>query len=250
LGNSVGLDVTLYYRDIRDQIGFISPIRTYTGALYTMYQNLDYANSRGFTVSLEKRYTRTFSANLYYAFGIAEGTYSDPQDAFNAINANDEPSKKMVPLDWDQRHQLRGTLRMNVNNWAVSLIGRYQTGLPYTPEVAKSEAIGGSQYSGWEYNIANKPMITSVDLYINKIFKFSNTSSLKHILYLRIYNLFDQKGALNVYSDTGVPDYSTFLRPEYYPYNENRIGTIDERWKNPSWYQSPRQIQLGYSLEF
>ncbi|MFZ5518576.1 MAG: TonB-dependent receptor [Candidatus Zhuqueibacterota bacterium] len=249
LGSSVGLDVTLYYRDIRDQIGFISPMRTYSGALYTMYQNLDYANSRGITVSLEKKYAQHFSANLYYAFGVVEGTYSDPSDAFNAITMNEEPTKKLVPLDWDQQHQLRGTVRMDFSGWLISLIGRYETGLPYTPTIAKSEATGGSQYAGWDYNIARRPTITNVDFFLSKTFGRTN-SKLKHVFYFRIYNLFDQKGAINVYADTGSPDYSTFLRPEFYPYNSGRIGTIEELWKNPGWYQPPRQIQLGYSLEF
>jgi outer membrane receptor for Fe3+-dicitrate len=249
VGATVGLDVTLYYRDIRDLIGYVSPIRTYSGALYTMYQNLDYANARGFTVSLEKRYSRTFSAHLYYAFGISEGTYSDPQDAFNAITRNDEPSKKLVPLDWDQRHHLRGTLRTDFSGWSFSLIGRYETGLPYTPEIAKSEATGGSAYTGWDYNIERLPSLTSLDFYMSKQFRFSK-SSIAHVLYLRVYNLFDQKGATNVYADTGSPDYSTYLRPEYFTYDALRIGTLEEVWKNPGWYQPPRQIQVGYALEF
>jgi len=249
LGNFVGLDVTLYYRDIRDLVGYESAIKTYWGPAYTTYQNLDYANARGFTVSLEKQYSNLFSARLYYAFGIAEGTYSDPSDAYNSIINNEEPSKKLVPLDWDQRHHLRGTLIFDYSGWIISLIGRYETGLPYTPEIARAEATGGSAYTGWDYNIARLPSTTNIDLFLSRRFQLFS-SSINHVLYLRVYNLFDQKGALNVYSDTGSPDYSTYLRPEFYPYNPARIGTLNERWKNPGWYQAPRQIQLGYSLVF
>ncbi len=61
LGSSIGIDVTMFYRDIRDWVGTSPPIETFrSGVLYSPYENKDYANVRGITFKMDQRFTRQF----------------------------------------------------------------------------------------------------------------------------------------------------------------------------------------------
>jgi len=85
LTRDLGIDITVFYKDIRDWVG-TSPLHetVIPSVLYSSYENKDYSNVRGITFKLEKRYANNFSANLDYSFQIAEGSYSNPNDAFNS----------------------------------------------------------------------------------------------------------------------------------------------------------------------
>ncbi len=76
------------------------------------------------------------------------------------------------------------------------------------------------------------------------------TGLFSHRLFIRVYNLFDQKGALRVHADTGSPEYTTYGTHRYVTYDTDRIGSLEHYYLNPDWYQAPRQIQLGYIIEF
>jgi hypothetical protein len=145
----------------------------------------------------------------------------------------------MVPLDWDRRHQLNLSLTWTpVPSFALSLIGRMGTGLPYTPTYQTTRAI--------VENSARKPIVYNFDLYSFRDFKIANFNLL---LFLRIYNLFDQLNELNVYSDTGRATYSLAslstggLRPQ-------GINTYDQYITRPDFYSAPREVQLGFEFEF
>jgi len=53
-----------------------------------------------------------------------------------------------------------------------------------------------------------------------------------------------------VYSDTGTAQYTTLINTSIVDYDPRRIGTIEDYVNQPGWYTSPRQIQLGASIEF
>ncbi len=247
IGVDLGLDVTLFYKDIRDWVGISPVIETrYPDTRYRKYENKDYANVRGITIDLEKRFTNNYAATLDYTFSIAEGTYSSPGDAFSAITSGKEPAKKLIYMDYDRRHLLNGTFSFRAAGWLISLIGRFRTGFPYTPNLMAGSA--AASYIGWDENIARRPPTSSLDLYLDK--KLVKTGPLSHRIYVRVYNLLDQKGATNVYSDTGTPDFDTYTTHRLYPYDADRVGSLEHFLLQPGWYQSPRQIQLGYTIEF
>ena len=252
LGEEIGLKATLFYKDTRGWVGATPLLKTVRPSVaYSRYRNEDYSNVYGLTVELEKRFTRTFAANLNYYYQLAEGTYSNPSDAYDNIYNDsatpDEPRKAMVPMNWDQRHTLNLYLSMQRAGWLVSLINRFQTGQPYTPTVSKSEITGASSYVGWTTNSEIKPAVNSMDLRVMKSF---DVASMKLLVYTIIYNLFDQKGQLNVYGETGSADFSANLLTDYPGYNPERIGTYNENLRRPEWYQAPREIQLGLAIEF
>ncbi len=248
LTENLGIDVTLFYRDVRDWVGTTPLIETENPAVkYSKYENKDYSNIRGITLKLERRYSNHFSARIDYSFQVAEGTYSNPTDAFNSYQAQEEPRLNLIPMNWDQRHTLNASLVYDLNDWTFSAIGRFWTGRPYTPSFARGEFVGGSAVIGLKENSARLPNRKGVDLYINRRI---NLDAFDLNLFCNIYNVFDIQDATAVYGDTGSPDYTTNIDPSIVSYSAKRIGTVEDFVNQPSWYTSPRQIQVGLSLEF
>jgi hypothetical protein len=248
LTENIGIDATLFYRDVRDWVGTSPLIDTPIPSVkYSQYENKDYENVRGITIKVEKRYSNNFSARLDYSYQLAEGTYSNPNDAYNDIINQNEPQKTLIPMNWDQNHTLNGSFVYRVSDWTISMIGRYWTGRPYTPAFVTGEVLGSAAYTGLKENSSRLPSQKSVDLYINKRFYIS---SLRLELFMNVYNLFDQKDNTNVYGDTGTADYTTTIDPSKIPYNAKRIGTIEDYANQPGWYSEPRQVQVGLIVGF
>jgi hypothetical protein len=245
---NLGVDVTIFYRDIRDWVG-TSPLVTTAipGIQYSTYENRDYANSRGVTFKLERRMAQNFSANVDYTYTIVEGSYSNPNDAFNAISNKEEPRLNLIPLNWDRRHSLTGQLIYSKNSWTVSGIARFYTGFPYTPSFPRGEFVGGTALSGLRENSSVRPNQQTVDLRLNKRFR---VSGLDVNVFAYIQNMFDSNDATSVYSDTGSPDYTTETDPSRIDYSSLRVGTVEHLVTQPNWYVAPRQIQLGLSVGF
>jgi hypothetical protein len=244
----IGIDVALFYRDVRDWVGTSPRIKIFnTSNAYVIYENKDYSNVRGVTLKIEKRYSHNFFANLDYSYQIAEGTYSNPDDAYNAELSQQEPRLAILPLNWDQNHTINASISYSNNIWTVSLIGRYWTGRPYSPTFPRGATIGTSTYSGLRENSARLPSVRGLDLYVNRLF---NLGAMKFNLFVNVYNLFDIRDETAVYSDTGSADYTTLINTGIVDYDPRRVGTVEDYVNQPGWYTAPRQIQVGASIEF
>ncbi|OYD16787.1 hypothetical protein CH333_02740 [candidate division WOR-3 bacterium JGI_Cruoil_03_44_89] len=234
LSDNISLDVTGFFKNIRNLLG-IRIYETYIGSKYAQYINRDYGNVRGITVALEGRYSQYLYASLDYTYQIAKGNASDPNAVFWDVLANREPEKFLVPLDWDQMHTLNGAVTIGYSQfWGVSLIGRYGTGLPYTPS---HEGIRIARE-----NSERKPPQYNVDLraYYNLKLIGSNFS-----LFLKVYNLFDIMNEVNVYTDTGRAGYTLISSPGVV----RGINTLEEYLIRPDFYCAPRHVILGFSVD-
>ena len=239
IGNDIGIEVTGYYKDIRN-LNTTKIVNSFVGGdKYGLYINKDYANSKGITLALSKRPTGNVSGNIDYTFSISEGNASDPAAAFVDEQSNVESEKMLVPLDWDQRHTLNTTLTYHpVKNSGISLIYSYGSGLPYTAQFAGVR-------TSFENN-ARKPSTMKVDL--RSYYNF-NISGIRFALHLNIYNLFDIRNELSVFSDTGRSTYT--LVPTYTPQLSGReYNTLDQYLMSPALFSSPRQIKFGLSVSF
>jgi len=249
LTDDIGIDVTLFYRDVRDWVGTSPLITTYKADVeYSMYENKDYENVKGVTVKVEKRFANNYSFRADYTYQTAEGTYSNPNDAFNDIAANRAPVLMLTPTNWDQQHTLNAQLIYQISNWTFSLIGRYWSGQPYTPSYPVGET--ATETGGQLTNSARLPSQRGLDLTINRLFMISD---LRLELFLNVYNLLDIRDHTNVYTDTGSADYTTTIDPSstaYNSYNADRVSTVEDFVLQPSWYTGPRQLQLGLTLGF
>jgi outer membrane receptor for ferrienterochelin and colicin len=236
------IDATGFYRDIREWITASVPIPTLTEATYSIYTNKDYSNVRGITLNLSKRFSNHYSIDLNYTYQVAEGSNSNPNDEFNALRDNKSPTIFLSPLNWDQRHNLNLNILVGDNDWNVSLLFKYGTGLPYTPSITQTTANRGIS-TGFNPNSLNLPPQFDVDLYANKTF---NLASIRLTAYLKVFNLFDARNVAKVFTDTGAPDYTTQVIPE----DPNRPNTVAEYQRDPTRYAAPRLVQTGIEFSF
>ncbi len=107
----LGVNVTAYYKDIRNLLGVEIHIKN-NFKKFAKYVNRDYGSVTGITLSLEKRFQGGLGASIDYTYQVAKGSASDPNAAFNKIQSSPpiEENKVLVPLDWDRRHSLNFTL--------------------------------------------------------------------------------------------------------------------------------------------
>jgi outer membrane receptor protein involved in Fe transport len=199
------IDATIFYRDIRDWITSGPLVSTRNLVTYSSYINKDYANVQGITLTFNKRLSDNYAFDFNYTFQVAQGSNSKPEDEFNQAKSNNEPALFLTPLDWDQNHILNFSFFFGSDQWGASLITRYGTGLPYTPQITQFTSDRGIS-SGLDRNSRRKPNQFSMDLKLNYVFKIS---SLDLNVFMNIFNLLDNRVVVNVHSDTGEPDFTT-----------------------------------------
>ena len=254
LNYEFALDVTLFYKDIRNQLG-LEAVKTADAVGYTRYVNRDYGNIKGFTLAFEKLRTGLFSGGIDYTFQYSKGSASSPdflQLIEIATRLSGEsvqfPERQILALDWDQRH----TVNVNVSltkpdNWAISLIGKWGSGLPYSPTSVEQLQLPDRDFK----NSARKPISYNLDVKARKQFKIGN---FNYSVFLRIYNLLDHLNENSVYSVTGRATENARLPGDQAIQLEmlQRGGqfTMDEWDNRPSWYSRPRQVQMGLSMRF
>jgi hypothetical protein len=178
-----------------------------------------------------------FSATIDYTYQIAEGNESNPSETRQNYRLALENLKKIVPLDWDQRHALRlNAMVSRPDNWMMSMIGRVESGYPYTPTGA-NELVKIA-----EENSANKIPIIKFDLNIRKSFrlKFGKPDYLLSF-YAKVYNLFDRLNENYVWDATGRATYGLGLTGQVYDPDYQR---------RPQWFDQPREIFVGFELGF
>jgi len=235
----LGITVTSYYKDIRNLLGMELYLKN-DFKKFGQYINRDYGAVKGFTVSLDKRFSGGFGGTVDYTYQTANGNASDPNDNFNKQQASPpiEINKELVPLDWDRRHSLNLTLTAgNPDNIIGSLIARLGSGLPYTPSIQ-------NQRTGLE-NSDNRPMFFNADLYLTKYVTWlDHTFSI----FLKIYNVFDTPAEVNIFTDTGRAGYTLELtRAQQAP---RGVNTLQEYFTRPDFYSAPRQVVFGALVSF
>ncbi|MCU0452548.1 MAG: TonB-dependent receptor [Bacteroidetes bacterium] len=239
LFGQVGIDFTIYYRDIRNLLG-MEILSTYEGFRFSRFINRDYANVKGFIFSVERRFIGGFSVRADYTYQIAEGNASDPYAVFynNQSDPPTETNKKVVPLDWDQRSTLNVSVSVgDPGDWNVGLIAQYGNGFPYTEDVRVSN---GLRFE----NGGKRPTTFNVDLRAEKTVAFGPVDLTVFAL---VYNLLDTRNEYGVNAASGRANI------DLYTYLAGRIiglNTIDEYVNNPASFSAPRQVRLGVTWNF
>lgn len=236
--DNYAIDITAFYRDIRDWISSSPPIPTFlAGITYSQRINRDFANVRGITLSVNKRFADYFSFGVDYTFQVADGTNSTADEEFFSQVNGAEPTRVLTPLDWDQTHTLNGNLYVGGAGWGVSLISTLNTGQPYTPTLIQGSYSGRNVLAGLADNSRRKPVIANIDLELHRDFELANIGMQ---LFVRIFNLLDSKNPLVVFGDTGKPDYTI---------QEKTVTDYDQYWFDyPTYYSEPRSIYLGTKI--
>jgi outer membrane receptor protein involved in Fe transport len=229
LADFLGLDVSIFYKDIRDLLG-VEFISTYNDAEYARLTNVDFGNVLGFTIALDQRRVGIVSSAVDYTWQRAQGNSSDPRETATRASAGEDPRPEQIPLNWDQRHTLNATITAaKSNNFSISTVIRYGSGQPYTP------AIGSGFGASLERNSGQKPAFVLVDLRAEKFFKLGG---MDMSLFARGFNMLDARFAFGgfIFGDTGSPYYS--LNPV------GARGTL----ANPGRFYSPRRLEIGFTV--
>ncbi|HTR80660.1 MAG TPA: TonB-dependent receptor [Bacteroidota bacterium] len=242
LAPNLGITVTGYYKDIRNLLGLQLFLKN-NFVKFGEYVNVDYGAVQGFTISIDRRLTDGFGANLDYTYQVAKGNTSDPEDDYNKATANPPIAinQELVPLNWDRRHSLNLTVTAgDPNDLLASFIVRLGSGLPYTPALQ-------NQRTGLE-NSGNMPMFFNTDIYLTK---YLNLFELPLSLFVKVYNVFDTANEINVFTDTGRAGYTLALtQAERAAIPVRGDNTLQQYYSRPDFYSAPRQVEIGMSLTF
>ena len=241
------LELRAFYRDARNYVSSGIPIDLGDGKAYYTFVNKDYSNSRGVIATLYKRFSTLFGGQLDYTYQIAEGANSNPVEEFGAVLAGNEPTRSIIPLDWDQTHSLNGSIFGNYKKWGANAVFQYGTGYPYTPMITNYESQGEVLSNVLLRNSRRKPTTFRIDIRLQRKINLGNMDGK---VYVRVQNLTDRRNQISVYGDSGKAD-ETIERARaenISPFEPMRPNTLDQFFDRPDWYDPPRQIQFGLQV--
>lgn len=242
LTEDLALDVTAFFRDIRDLAGTRSEaIEIFGGsATYNKFINSDFGTVRGIVLALQRRFVGGYAASLDYTYQIARASNSDPEAARNAVAGGALPEVQLTPMPWDQRHSINATFSYGAPTWGFSVISQYGSGTPYTPRATQD-------ITALLTNSEKKPSYFNADARAYKDISFGSTQLT---LFLKLYNIFDRLNEWNVYDTTGRAGFTT---DQQIVENQNplqTVNTVDDWFTNMTHYSEPRRIELGVTYSF
>jgi len=235
------MDVTIFLKDIRNLTGTRSEEIDVFGnfARYSRLMNSDFGVVKGITLALNQRDPKGWFANMDYTFQIVKGTASDPDAYRNAVAGGAQPEIQMNPLDWDQRHTVNATLGYNsVQGYGLNLIGRFGSGLPYTPRLSED-------ITSLLTNSEKKPETFNLDLHGYwqlKIFRYEPE------LFIRIKNVLDRKNELTVFNDTGRAGFTSEINRVKANNVPTPMNSIEQYFLDPGYYSEARRIEIGLRI--
>ena len=247
IGLKTKIEIKGFYRDARNYVTSGIPIDLGDGKSYYTYVNKDYSNSRGMIFNIFKQFSEFIGWQLDYTFQIAEGSNSNPNEEFGAVLAGKEPTRSIIPLDWDQSHNLNGSITTAYKTWGMNTIFQYGSGYPYTPFITNYEQQGEILSNVLLRNSRRKADTFRMDI---KIFKNINFGQINGRIYFNIHNLLDSRNQNYVYADSGQSDETIEqARAEIIsPFEPLRPNTLHDFYNRPDWYDDPREIQLGFQI--
>ena len=242
LARGLNLDVALFYRDIYNLLS-TKIISTYNQIEYGLYSNKDYGNARGLEVTLDLGYG-SLKGMMNYTLQYTRGNADNPTQTFDRAGNNMDPVNRFIPMSWDQRHTLNGTLMFLGAKYGGTVTAYYNSGSPYTFSPQSESVLSRiNLYPNNDY----KPSTYTVDgtLYYN--FKLLDRFSGK--IDITIYNLLDRLNENGVDSETGRA-YTAVIRETDYAGHRSDFNDFEDRIKNPSMFSSPRMVKLAVGINF
>jgi outer membrane receptor protein involved in Fe transport len=242
LMQGMGLDVTLYYRDIYNLLS-TSVVTTYNQIRYGLYTNKDYGNARGIEVTWD--YNRgVFFSNVNFTVQYTRGNADNPLETFTRAGDSMDPIKRLIPMPWDQRFTLNATAGASVGRFNAALTGYFNSGTPYTyTPLSYSPLSLINLYP----NNATQPSTFSVDLSASYNLPLRGRHSIR--FQLNVYNLLDRLNANWVYGTTGQP-YTRIVTTSELAGHRSDFNDFYDRVEDPSMYAWPRAVKLTVGYNF
>lgn len=288
LTDFAAFDLTAFYRDVKGQLQITKQI-TEAGATagsYNIFQNQDFATTKGLELSMTFRRTQRISAFISYTFSDAQGTGSFPNSSVGAIELEDPIPTIVSPLDFSQRHRgsisfdyrfARGDGGSILERSGINLLATFNSGHPYTRSTG-GVAQQGPDTGGILNNrdprgrtalegigSSTTPWVTNLDLRVDKTVTLGRIDAN---FYVYVQNLLNSQNVLNVYQRTGNAFDDGFLTnsdlsadivasggdPYVFLYNLVNLENRQHQWlfngSNNDMFGRPREIRFGVSLEY
>jgi outer membrane receptor protein involved in Fe transport len=262
LGDNAALDMTAYYKEIRDYVrlrnlDFAQPVP------YALYTNEDYGTVKGASFTFTLRRTNRFAGTANYTLQYAAGTGSDANTFFNIAWQQGRDPTFVAPLDFDQRHtgSVNVDFRTNkedgpaflggkpLGNVGLNLLFTFGSGLSYTPVRVQTEVFGGTAgyYPIGQVGSATGPWTSQLDLKLDKTFAIS---SVNFTAYLWAINVLNSLNASWVFPETGEADNDGYLdtvagQNFVNQWGANGVALYEFLLRNPFMVGPPRQLRFG-----
>jgi outer membrane receptor protein involved in Fe transport len=267
LGDRVRMDVTAYYKDVKDLVEITSIPSTPNS--FSTYRNRDFATIKGLDLGIAMRPINHISGSISYSLSYAQGTGSVSQSQRNIAWVGTETPKQTAPLDFDQRHKISMNLDWRLGkgegplwrkwrvleNTGVNALFNVASGTPYTPTKVYNEVTltaVSSEPSG-PLNSRYGPWSVNLDLKASRGFTLGNLSLEAFVWGL---NVFDNENPIAVYTSTGSPGSTNWLNTDdgraFIDATTNKDGALlyDLATNNPNLYANPRLIRFGLRTSF
>jgi hypothetical protein len=289
IGEFASVDITGFYKDIKDQIVY-KQINVADGSPYGSYYALvngDVATTKGIEISYNMRRIERFKVDGNLTFTDAKGTGSYPNSNRGIVGAPldgvtiFEP-QYISPLEFNQA--IRAALNLDYRfgtgdggpvfqDLGLTLLGSYSSGHPFT------QGKGGADLEGdardrqplEPLNNSTTPSTFQVDMRLDKTFNIADLFDMN--IYFYVINLFDTKNVQNVFMRTGTetddgylgdpnlggtqvatygPDFAALYTALNLDYHQQWYGatTGAAYTTQPVIYAAPRQIRFGIRLEY
>ena len=236
LGDFLAVDVTGYYRDIRNLLG-TGLYETLTGGdTYGRYENADFGSVRGVTAALSFVVPeRGLRGGINYTFQSARGNGSDPRQAFFDAQGNNEATRVLIPLDWDQRHNLSLSATATRAGWTVGVIGEFSTGYPFTPVDAQRVPLVELR------NLARYDPEVRLDVRATRGVEVAGVSAQLLVI---------GENLLDSYRGDRFPIVFPSESAAHLANGLGRVNTLESFRYNPAVQPAPRSIRVGLQFGF
>jgi outer membrane receptor protein involved in Fe transport len=269
LSDNVRLDVTAYYKDVKDLVE-IATIPSFPNQ-FSSYRNRDFATIKGVDVGFKMRPVNHISADVSYSLSYAQGTGSVSNTQGNIAWTASQPPRMTSPLDFDQRHKLALNVDYRLGKgegiaiggvhpleaFGINVLYNVASGTPYTPTKVYNEvtlAAVSTEPAG-PINSRYGPWTSSLDLKATRGFR---VAGLDCEAYLWLLNAFDTRNAVTVYGSSGSAASTNWLDTED---GQTYLGTAsgagrdgqflyDLAQNNPNFYTNPRLVRFGFRTNF
>jgi len=254
----LSLDLSAYLKDVSNLVQFAIYIDE-SGNQYETFDNKEYADIKGFHISLEKNegFARGF---LKYSWASTTGKSGSvfgvgARSVFyeNVPGNNELPEPEDVYLDYDRTHRVLGNLTFRTNEnglgiadfapfsfMSISATYTYESGRPFTYDASGQ---------GLRFNLRT-PDEHDLKIRIDKNFKIGQTTLNVYVEGFNMLNEF----AYN-YNNTFSEDPNNQYRVKYVENNEeilieDRFGPYVTNVQGYLYGNQPRHFRFGASLKF
>ena len=225
LTRDLTVNVTGFTKDIDN---LVSSVHVDITNDYSYFINDIYGRVQGFELTARKwRIGRSpISGMINYTYSVAKGKGSSRALGYLTYYRQQPEVTESHFLAWDQRHVVSGSLDIQFPfDVGINLIGRYGSGLPYTPNPRSPVKP--------DINSKRYPPTHNVDMLLSKRIRIGE---LTYTVFADVRNVFNTKNLDDIIDAV--------------TYDRYGIPLNSRKHSNPFSWNSPRLMMMGVSLDF